>query len=75
MEGLRRFLDHMIPSPCVAVCRMDNERKLCTGCLRTMEEISGWPYMNREQKLQVHANAAERRAALDLKDPDSKGKS
>lgn len=67
MESLRRFLDHMITSPCVAVCQMDKERGVCTGCLRTMHEISNWPTMNREEKLQVHTNVRERRAALEQK--------
>jgi uncharacterized protein len=31
-----------VPSPCVSVCRMDAERVLCIGCLRTIPEIAGW---------------------------------
>lgn len=31
-----------VPSPCVSVCRMDAASGLCTGCLRTLDEIAGW---------------------------------
>jgi predicted Fe-S protein YdhL (DUF1289 family) len=31
-----------VPSPCVSVCRMDADRVLCIGCLRTMAEITAW---------------------------------
>jgi predicted Fe-S protein YdhL (DUF1289 family) len=31
-----------VPSPCVSVCRMEAASGLCTGCLRTLEEIAGW---------------------------------
>ena len=61
VSPLQRFLDHMIDSPCTGVCKMDRQKGLCEGCYRTMEEISGWPYMNREQKMQVHSDAAARK--------------
>ena len=31
-----------VPSPCVSVCRMDSAAGLCTGCLRSLDEITGW---------------------------------
>lgn len=31
-----------VPSPCVAVCRMDETSGYCEGCLRTIDEIIGW---------------------------------
>lgn len=60
---LKRFLDHMVDSPCTGLCKLDRERGVCSGCFRITEEIAGWPYMNREQKLQVHADAALRKRA------------
>lgn len=60
---LKRFLDHMVDSPCTGLCKLDRDRGLCSGCFRITEEIAGWPYMNREQKLQVHADAALRKQA------------
>lgn len=31
-----------VPSPCINVCRMDQATGWCEGCLRTIDEISGW---------------------------------
>ncbi len=33
---------HNLPSPCVSICQMDAANGLCTGCLRTLEEIAIW---------------------------------
>ena len=30
------------PSPCVCVCRMDEARAYCLGCLRTLDELRAW---------------------------------
>lgn len=29
-------------SPCISVCKMNEDRSLCTGCLRTLDEIAAW---------------------------------
>lgn len=50
-------------SPCVAVCRMEPDTGLCTGCLRTIDEIAGWGAMPETQRLQVWAHIDQRRAA------------
>lgn len=42
-----------IPSPCVSVCKMDASRTLCTGCLRTLPEITAWSRMDDSAKLAV----------------------
>jgi predicted Fe-S protein YdhL (DUF1289 family) len=31
-----------VPSPCVSICTMDAQTGLCTGCLRTLDEIAAW---------------------------------
>lgn len=30
------------PSPCISVCRMDEDRVYCVGCLRTLDELRQW---------------------------------
>lgn len=30
------------PSPCISVCRMDDDRSHCVGCLRTLDELRQW---------------------------------
>ena len=31
-----------IPSPCISVCRMDDEGIYCEGCWRSIDEIRAW---------------------------------
>ncbi|WP_284335895.1 DUF1289 domain-containing protein [Comamonas sp. NoAH] len=31
-----------LPSPCISVCRMDDARQYCVGCLRTLDELRAW---------------------------------
>ena len=34
--------DYSVPSPCISVCKMDDERVFCRGCLRTLDELRAW---------------------------------
>jgi predicted Fe-S protein YdhL (DUF1289 family) len=52
-------------SPCISVCTLD-ERRVCRGCFRTVEEISGWLRLSGQQRLLVLRNAEARRAAVPL---------
>jgi len=31
-----------IESPCIQVCQIDDETRLCRGCLRSLDEIARW---------------------------------
>ena len=31
-----------IKSPCVNICKVDSETRLCIGCYRSIDEISVW---------------------------------
>lgn len=44
---------HLVPSPCVSVCRMDEDTGLCHGCLRTIDEIIAWGRLGEVGKRQV----------------------
>ena len=44
-----------VESPCVKVCVVHPEARICTGCLRTLDEIATWSRLS----------AAERRAIMD----------
>jgi uncharacterized protein len=37
-------------SPCIQLCRMDDDDQYCLGCHRTLEEISMWPELNEAEK-------------------------
>lgn len=53
---------HLVPSPCVSVCRMDPANDLCIGCSRTIDEIIGWGRMDETAKRRVWACIVERAA-------------
>ena len=57
--------DAEIPSPCVSVCKMDASGSLCTGCLRTLDEIGAWSRMAGPAKRVVWALIAQRAQTLD----------
>jgi uncharacterized protein len=40
-----------IESPCISVCRMENE--VCVGCGRTVDEVVGWYDMTDDDKQAV----------------------
>jgi predicted Fe-S protein YdhL (DUF1289 family) len=45
----------MIKSPCVKRCMLAPDGRVCTGCLRTPSEISGWVSMSDEQREAIMA--------------------
>ena len=49
-----------VPSPCLSVCRLDERRSVCVGCLRTLAEIGAWSRMSDEDKLAVWAQLETR---------------
>ena len=42
-----------IQSPCIKICVIHPSERLCTGCHRTMEEISSWSRLSSEQRKQI----------------------
>jgi len=46
-----QMTDH-VPSPCVGICCPD-ERDICMGCLRTMEETTLWWDMTNDEKREL----------------------
>ncbi len=53
-----------IASPCTNICVMDDERGLCRGCARTLDEIANWSSYTRAEKLTVLEKVAQRKAAV-----------
>ena len=49
-----------VKSPCIKVCKYD-EDSICIGCHRSMDEITGWIFMDRGAKLKVLENAQQRK--------------
>ena len=42
-----------IQSPCIKICVIHTSEGLCTGCYRTIEEISSWSRLSSEQRKQI----------------------
>ena len=43
----------MVKSPCVKVCILDAQSKLCLGCGRTIDEIARWTAMSPAERMRV----------------------
>jgi len=61
-EDRRRLLASGPASPCISVCQIDNKTGFCVGCLRTIDEIRDWIISTPDQRNQILANIAERKA-------------
>jgi predicted Fe-S protein YdhL (DUF1289 family) len=53
-----------IQSPCVKLCVVHPEERLCVGCLRSMEEIATWSRLSHEARAAVMADLPERAPRL-----------
>lgn len=42
-----------VQSPCVRICVVHPEARLCTGCLRSIDEITRWSKMSNAERAEV----------------------
>ncbi|CUK02306.1 DUF1289 domain-containing protein [Shimia thalassica] len=42
-----------IESPCIQICVIHPEERICTGCLRSIDEITSWSKMSPEARTAV----------------------
>jgi len=49
-----------VESPCVNICVIHPEARLCTGCYRSIDEISLWSRMSSEERREVIGDLPER---------------
>ena len=42
-----------VESPCIKLCSIHPEEKICVGCLRSMEEIGAWSAMTPETRRMI----------------------
>ncbi|MDU9404953.1 DUF1289 domain-containing protein [Pseudomonas sp. zfem004] len=54
-----------VASPCVSVCALD-EQDICTGCQRTVSEITRWGRMDNQERREVLKRCHERAVAAGL---------
>lgn len=49
-----------ISTPCIGICVIDGDLKLCLGCGRTREEIGGWAGLEEAERLAIMAGLKAR---------------
>lgn len=52
--------EEVIPSPCISVCRMTEDRSRCEGCFRTIPEIRAWAQADGAERMAIWARLAQR---------------
>ncbi|MEO8531660.1 MAG: DUF1289 domain-containing protein [Deltaproteobacteria bacterium] len=53
-----------IDSPCVKICVVHPDARICIGCFRTLDEISQWSKMTPEARRALMDDLPEREAQL-----------
>ncbi|MBT0957207.1 DUF1289 domain-containing protein [Alphaproteobacteria bacterium KMM 3653] len=53
-----------VESPCVNICVVHPAERICTGCLRSIEEIGAWGRMSPEERRAVMAELPSRAGRL-----------
>jgi len=53
-----------IDSPCVRICVVHPEVRICTGCYRTIDEIAQWSRMTPKQRHEIMAELPNRASQL-----------
>jgi uncharacterized protein len=53
-----------VPSPCINVCRMNEQTGLCEGCFRTIDEIVAWSSASEEMKRAVWVEIKRRQQEM-----------
>ena len=53
-----------IESPCVRICVVHPEARICTGCYRTIDEIGRWSKMSADERRQIMADLPDRAGTL-----------
>lgn len=53
-------------SPCIKLCRIDPDSRLCLGCHRTLDEIAAWGRMTPAARARVMADLSARQETSDM---------
>jgi predicted Fe-S protein YdhL (DUF1289 family) len=55
----------MIESPCIKVCVIEPASGICTGCLRSLDEIAAWSGLSDDARRRIMADLPRRRKQPD----------
>ena len=53
-----------VDSPCVNICIMHPQANICTGCFRTIDEISSWSNMSESERKRIIKELPNRSSKL-----------
>ena len=53
-----------VQSPCIKICVIHPAERLCTGCLRSIDEISAWSRMTNEARAALIAELPGRASRI-----------
>ena len=53
-----------IDSPCVSICVMHPTERICTGCHRTIDEITRWSALSAEERQTISKELSDRAPRL-----------
>ncbi|RMW15711.1 Fe-S protein [Pseudomonas syringae pv. tagetis] len=65
MMSIDAPIEKPVRSPCVSICALD-EQDICTGCQRTVSEITQWSRMSNDERRVVLGLCDERARASGL---------
>ena len=53
-----------VESPCVQICVVHPTERICTGCYRTIDEITRWSKMDTNERVEIMQDLPERKPRL-----------
>lgn len=74
MSGKDVWRREKIESPCVNICVIHPQTRLCTGCARNVNEIAMWSRMSAEERADVMADLPTRSPAPKTRRGGRKGR-
>lgn len=66
-EGTPVWRRNEIDSPCINLCVIHREERICMGCYRTGDEIARWSRMTPEERRMIMAELPSRAPRLSTK--------
>ncbi|WP_298847475.1 DUF1289 domain-containing protein [uncultured Ruegeria sp.] len=53
-----------VESPCVQICVVHPSERICTGCYRTIDEITRWSKMDSSERAEIMEDLPSRKPRL-----------
>lgn len=53
-----------VESPCINICVVHPAARICTGCLRSIDEISRWSMMPADERRRIMAELPDRKPLI-----------